>query len=312
MKIEVEEVSAKEAFRFGMVGLVGETNAGKSTLLNAILGRKVAIISARPQTTRRRIMAVKHAADYQLVFIDTPGFLRNPPSSELSRALEREASESLKEVDVLLLVLDAEKAVRKAEEISKLREMLSKHSIAGPQFIALNKIDLVQKELLLPLLAECNRQFYQSINPPEFIPLSALSGDGVALLERELVKRLPLAEAMFPADFSSDQSEEMIVSELIREKCFQQLRQEVPQSLAIILEGLTEEEKMVRVHASVVIERESQKAIVIGRGGSMLKSIGQAAREELELLWGMKVFLGLHVKVDKDWTQNRSLVSQWR
>jgi GTP-binding protein Era len=279
--------------RSGYVSLVGRPNAGKSTLVNTIVGAKVAIVSDKPQTTRSRILAVKNYPDGQIVFVDTPGIHR--PLHRLNVRMVDAAVETLREVDVVGLVFDASTRPGRGDEyVSTLLQDLK-----SPVVLVLNKIDVVAKSKLLPLI-ERARQWHDFA---AVVPVSAQTGDGVDRLERVLLEQLPEGKPLYPDDFLTDQPERSLVAETVREKILQHTREELPFSTAVTVDKFDEEdrERILRLYCTIYVEQDSQKGIVIGRGGAMLKRIGTEARHDLEKLFETKVFLDLRVKVNADW-----------
>ncbi len=282
--------------RSGYASLIGRPNAGKSTLLNTIVGAKVAIVSDKPQTTRSRILAAKNYPDGQIVFVDTPGIHR--PLHRLNVRMVDAALETLREVDVVALVFDASsKPGRGDEYLSGLIK-----DVTAPVVLALNKIDLVAKARLLPLIDRAQKWH----DFAGIVPVSATTGDGVDRLERVLLEQLPEGEALYPDDFLTDQPERSLVAETVREKLLQHTRAELPFSTAVTVDEFDEDdrERILRLYCTIYVEQESQKAIVIGRGGEMLKRIGTEARRDLEAMFETKVFLDLRVKVNADWRNN--------
>ncbi|MFN8391543.1 MAG: GTPase Era [Bdellovibrionota bacterium] len=291
-------------FRSGFIAIVGETNAGKSTLLNAILGKKLSIVSAKPHTTRNRILGVKHLPHAQLIFVDTPGFVGNSKAGPMGKFTSRVLQDATAGVDLVLLVVDANVLARNLAKVAAIPLELQERKLGRPAVIVLNKVDLVAKPLLLPLLEKLSAEFAAGQNETvELVPVSALRGDGLDVVEQLIVDRLPLGERLFPTDVDTDQSEEFMTAEIVREKLLPKLHQELPHSVAVKIEGWEEDEELIKIQAAVLVEKDSQKAIVIGKGGSRLKEIGQAAREELEASFGQKVFLKLFVKVEPEWTK---------
>jgi GTP-binding protein Era len=277
----------------GFVSLIGRPNAGKSTLLNRIVGEKVAIVSDKPQTTRNRILAVKHADQGQIVFVDTPGIHR--PLHRLNVRMVDAAVETLREVDVVALVFDASTKPGHGDEfVSGLVK-----NLPTPVVLVLNKIDLIAKARLLPLIEQV-RQWHDFA---AIVPVSATTGDGIADLERVLLEHLPEGEPGFPEDYLTDQPERTIVAETVREKVLQHTRAELPFSTAVVVDQFDEEDRarILRLYCTIYVETESQKPIVIGRAGEMIKRIGTEARVDLEAFFGTKVFLDLRVKVNPDW-----------
>ena len=292
------------AFKSGFVAIVGRPNAGKSTLLNHLVGRKVAIVSPRPQTTRNRIQGILNRENAQMVLIDTPGM--HKPETALGRQMMQEIEQALDGIDVVVLLVDANKDFDPGdrwplERVQRFR---------GPRFLLLNKIDLIPKTRLLPLIDAFRRETEFA----EVIPISALTGDGLPLLLDTFAEYLPEGQPYFPPDQFTDQPERFLAGEIIREKVIASTREEVPHAVAVLVEDFQETPNLIRIRATIHVEREGQKGIVIGRGGEMLKKIGTTARRELEELLGVKVFLELYVKVRRDWRDNPALVRQldWR
>ena len=289
----------------GFVSLLGRPNAGKSTLLNALVGMKVAIVADKPQTTRMAVQGVWTAPGAQAVFLDTPGIHR--AGTLFNRRMMAHVRAALEERDLLLYVADATQAVR--EEDEHALDLLRKTQT--PVFLVLNKIDLVrEKQRLLPVIARYRELF----DFAEYIPVSAETGAELEELKSAIAARLPPGPALFPADYVTDQPERVLASELIREKIISETRQEVPHSVAVVIEQWKEAPKLTRVSAVIFVEREGQKAIVIGAHGSMLKRIGMLAREEMEHLLGRKFFLELFVKVRDNWRENPEFLAalDWR
>jgi GTP-binding protein Era len=282
--------------RAGYASFIGRPNAGKSTLLNTIVGAKVAIVSDKPQTTRQRILAAKNYPEGQIVFVDTPGIHR--PLHRLNVRMVDAAVETLREVDVVALVFDASTRPGRGDEyVSGLLK-----DISAPVVLVLNKIDLVPKARLLPLI-ERARTWHDFV---AIVPVSALTGDGIDRLERELLGQIPEGEALYPEDFLTDQPERSLVAETVREKLLRHTRAELPFSTAVTVDTFDEEDRgrILRLYCTIYVEQESQKGIVIGRGGEMLKRIGTEARQDLEAFFETKVFLDLRVKVNADWRDN--------
>lgn len=277
----------------GYVSFIGRPNAGKSTLLNTLVGAKVAIVSDKPQTTRSRILGVKNYPDGQVVFVDTPGIHR--PLHRLNVRMVDAALETLGEVDVIVLVFDA--STRPGHGDQYVTSLLQ--AVRTPVVLVLNKIDLVPKATLLPLI-ERARGWHDFA---AIVPLSATTGDGVDRLERVLLEQMPEGEPLYQDDFLTDQPERTLVAETVREKLLQHTRAELPFSTAVIVDSFdeTERDRMLRLYCTIFVEHDSQKAIVIGRGGEMIKRIGTEARKDLEAALETKVYLDLRVKVNPDW-----------
>jgi GTPase len=273
------------AFRSGIVAVVGRPNVGKSTLVNALVGQKVAIVSDKPQTTRSDIRAILTTDDVQIVFTDTPGF--HKPRTLLGRRLNELVGDAVEDVDVVILVVDgAEQQVASAR--------------ARARFCVVNKVDRLDNAKVIPQLAAAAALAAWD----EIVPLSAQTGDGVELLRELIVARLPEGPALYPPEEVTDQSVEVRLAELVREQALRVTREEVPHSVAVVIEEMEREGDLTRIHASLVVERDSQKGIVIGKGGGTLKAIGSGARPDMERMLGTKVYLDLHVKVMKEWQRD--------
>ncbi len=286
--------------RAGFVTVIGRPNVGKSTLVNRLVGRKVAIVTAKPQTTRNRILAIRNKPDAQLVFFDTPGI--HKPHYEMDRLMLETAVQSLKRVDVVLLVIDIEQPFGRGDEhvLGLIKE------VEVPVVLGINKIDARNKKEILPVI-ENYRHRHDFI---DIVPFSALTGANVDRLEDVLVEHLPEGEALYPEETLTDLPERFFVAEMVREKILRLTRQEVPHSTAVVVEAWEEGSALTRIEASIFVERESQKAILVGKGGGMMKKIGTAARLDAEKFLGTKVYLGLHVKVRGDWRDNKRTLSE--
>ncbi len=287
----------KQVFKSGFISIIGRPNVGKSTLLNALLGEKVAIISDKPQTTRNKILGIVNAPDAQLVFMDTPGI--HKPMHKMNEFMVKTALATYNEVDVILMLVEATEQPGGGDRF--ILETLS--HVKTPVFLLINKTDLVEKQLLLPLIQAYNKLY----NFAEIIPVSALLNDLCGLLDA-ILKRLPQGPKYFPDDQLTDQPERFIVSELIREKIFALTKEEIPYSTAVVIEEMKEEPDITRITAVIYVERDSQKGILIGKGGGMLKQIGTLARQDAEKLLGAKIFLQLWVKVKKAWREDENML----
>jgi GTPase len=288
------------SFKSGFVAIVGRPNAGKSTLVNTLVGRKVAIVSPRPQTTRNRIQGIVNRDDAQIVLVDTPGI--HQAKNVLSRQMMDELQHAVEGIDVLSLIVDAAADLGPGDRFSI--DWIRRFD--GPVFLLLNKIDQVKKHLLLPLI-DRYRQLFEFA---EVFPISATRGDGCSELVNAWLARLPEAPAYFPADQFTDQPERFLVAELVREKAILATRQEVPHAIAVLVDNFEEGSDLIKIRATLYVEREGQKGILIGKGGETMKKIGTQARKEIESILGAHVFLELSVKVQQNWRQNAALVRQ--
>ena len=291
------------AHKFGFVSFIGRPNAGKSTLLNRLVGTKLAIVSDKPQTTRTRILGVRNYPEAQVVFLDTPGIHR--PLHRMNRQMVDAAIDTIREVDILGLVVDATEPAGKGDKfvVDLIKE------VKAPVLLILNKIDLMKKTRLLPIL----ERFGQDGRFADIIPISASTGDNVDRLERVILDRLPEGEARYPADYLTDQPERFFAGEIVREKLLQFTHAEIPFSSAVVIDRFEEptvDRPLLRLFCTIVVDRESQKPIVVGRGGDMIKRIGTAAREELERFFGTRVYLDLHVRVRSDWREDDHLLHE--
>lgn len=292
------------AFKSGFVAIVGRPNAGKSTLVNTLVGQKVAIVSPKPQTTRNRIQGILNREDAQIVLVDTPGI--HQAENVLSRMMMDELQYALEGVDILSLIVDATADFGAGDRFSI--EWVRR--FRGPVFLLLNKVDRIRKQLLLPLIERYNREF----EFVEIFPISALTGAGCLDLVNSWLTLLPEAPPHFPPNQFTDQPERFLAAELVREKAILITREEVPHAIAVLVDNFEEGDKLTRIRATIYVEREGQKGILIGKGGATIKKIGTQARQELELILDTKVFLELMVKVQPHWRQNSAIVRQldWR
>jgi len=285
-----------ESFKAGYVAIVGRPNVGKSTLLNRFLGQKVSIVSPRPQTTRNRILGVKSLPGAQIVFLDTPGIHRS--EQRFNRAMVRAALRTLEEADLILWMVDAE-APETPDDLLILEEL---GRAKPPSYLLINKVDRVAKDLLLPIIDR-----FRGRHPfREIVPISATAGDNVDRLEALLVRDLPAGHPFFPEDQVTDRPERFLIAELIREQVFHLLHQELPYAVAVTVDRVREREgtDLTDVGATIYVEKDSQKGIVIGAGGQMLKKVGQRSRPEIEALLGRRVNLQLWVKVREAWRRD--------
>ncbi len=290
-------MTADKNFKSGFISIIGRPNVGKSTLLNALLGEKIAIISDKPQTTRNKILGIVNHPGAQMVFLDTPGI--HKPMHRMNEFMVQTALRTYNEVDVILMLVEATELPGAGDRF--IIETLTK--VKTPVFLLINKVDLIKKDGLLPLMQEYSKLY----NFTEIIPVSALKNDLGGLLDT-ILKRLPQGPQYFPDDQLTDQPERFVVSEIIREKIFELTKEEIPYATAVIIEEMKEEPDITRIHAAIIVERDSQKGILIGKGGSMLKKIGTLARLDAEKLLGAKIFLKLYVKVKKGWREDEHML----
>jgi GTP-binding protein Era len=286
----------------GFVSFLGRPNAGKSTLLNRIVGHKLAIVSDKPQTTRTRIVGVKNYPDGQVVFVDTPGV--HKPTHRMNMRMVDIALDAMREVDVLTLVVDV--SVKPGPGDRYLLTQLT--DIKTPTILALNKVDLIAKAKLLPII-----EHYRQAHPfVEFVPISAKDGTNVDVLEGLFLQYLPEGEPLYPADYVTDQPERFMISEIIREQVLQLTHDELPFSTAVLVDRLEEPDGdgIMNIYCTILVDRESQKPIVIGRGGAMIKQIGTTARAELQKYFDRRIYLDLHVKVKSEWRDDERLLDE--
>lgn len=290
----------------GFVALVGRPNAGKSTLLNYLVGQKLAIVSDKPQTTRNRIVGVKQVAGpsggqavAQIVFVDTPGI--HKPLHRLNVRMVDTAIDTFGEVDVIAVVIDASEASGGGDRF--LLDLVARSKT--PRILVLNKVDLVQKQNLLPRLVEYEKEGFE-----ELVPISAKTGENVDRLEQVLLARLPEGDPIYPEDYLTDQPERFFVAELVREQVLQQTHDELPFSTAVVVDKFEEADAkgLMRFFCTILVDRESQKPIIVGKAGSMIKAIGTAARKELETFFDARVYLDLHVKVREGWREDERML----
>jgi len=297
----------EQVVKSGMVAIVGPPNAGKSTLMNYFLGQKISIVTPKPQTTRNRIAGIVNERDHQIVFLDTPGLHKSRET--LNTEMVKVAMDSLLEVDLVLFLVDVSLPLPEKMKEEKREELTSYfQQMKSPAILVLNKIDQIDRKLLLPMI-----DAYAQLYPfKAVIPISALSGDGVEDLKNEILTLLPMGPRLFPEDIPTDASERFLCGEIIREKVFLLTGQEIPYSSAVLIESFKEDEgkNLITIHATIVVERNSQKGMVIGKGGEKLKSIGTSARKDIEQLLGGRVLLKLWVKVHKNWSQDKRFLKE--
>jgi len=283
------------SYRAGYIAIVGRPNVGKSTLLNFMLGQKISIVSDKPNTTRNRILGVKHLPNGQMVFFDTPGI--HKARSPLNKWMVKTAFQALEEVDLIFFLVEPEAEL--GEENGFIMTRLKE--ISTPKLLLINKIDTLKKEKLIPLM----NFYHQSALFADLIPISALTGENVDRLLTVALPWLPEGEPLFPEDVVTDQPVRFLAEEIIREKAIKQTRQELPYAIAVKIDSFKESEKLISIQATLFVERDSQKGILIGARGETLKTIGTAARLELEALLETKVFLETWVKVSSEWSKKR-------
>ncbi|MCS6991275.1 MAG: GTPase Era [Chitinophagales bacterium] len=287
------------AFRAGFVAIIGLPNAGKSTLLNALVGEKVSIVSRRPQTTRHRILGIVHRETFQVAFVDTPGLLQ--PAYALHEHMMKALKHALEDADALLVLLDATQPIGQCRQLAEVT-----NSVKLPLVVAINKTDVADKQAIFSLQTEVYRYWPQA----EVVPIAALIHHNLDVLLQDIVRHLPQHEPYFPGDQLTDRTERFRASELIREVIFQLFHEEIPYSTEVIITDWKEEEQKLRIAAEIWVERESQKGIVLGRGGSAIKQLGTQARQQLEQHYGKQVVLLLTVKVVEQWRKKKPLLKK--
>ena len=288
-----------KGYKSGFVSIVGRPNVGKSTFLNRVIGQKIAIMSDKPQTTRNKVQGVLTQKDSQTIFIDTPGI--HKPKHKLGEFMLKVSRNALKEVDIIMFMVNAEQEIGKGDEF--IIDMLEGNKT--PVFLVINKIDQIHPDQLAGIIDSYKDKF----NFAEIIPISALQGNNVDQLLTTIEKYLPEGPQYYPADQVTDHPERFIISEMVREKVLHLTREEIPHSIAVVIDKIKrdeENENMIRVQATIMVERDSQKGIVIGKKGALLKQVGTEARKDIEMLLGSKVFLELWVKVQKDWRNKQA------
>jgi GTP-binding protein Era len=286
----------KDTIKSGVVAIVGPPNVGKSTLLNGLLGQKISIVTPKPQTTRNRIIGILNDPSYQIVMLDTPGL--HKAGKPLNLEMVKIAVASLSEVDAILFLVDVSQPI--PEKQKKAFEYLV--GTTSPAILVLNKIDLLKKDQILPMI-----EVFRNIYPfAAIVPISALTNNGTDILLQELVRLLPTGPRLYPEDIPTDATERFIVAEIVREKIFLLTGQEIPYSTAVVIDSFKEDEKrsLVTIHATIVVEKSSQKGIIIGRKGAKLQQIGKNSRHDIEKLLAQRVLLKLWVKVHKNWTRD--------
>jgi len=291
------------AYKSGFISIIGRPNVGKSTLLNALLGEKIAITSSKPQTTRNRILGVKHLPEGQIIFLDTPGI--HKAKGVFNIFMVKTALATLKEVDIVLFLVEATTPMDERDIfiVDKLKK------VKTPVILVVNKIDLVKKDTLLPLI-----DGYSRLYPfKEIIPVSALKGDGVEIIVDRIYELLSEGPRYFPEDVVTDLPERFIVAEIVREKVYELTREEIPYSVAVVVDEFKEDthKGLISIVAIIHVEKDSQKGIVIGKGGRLIKEIGTKARLDIERLLGSKVYLQLFVRVQEKWTEDMRILKEF-
>lgn len=290
-------------FKSGFISIIGRPNVGKSTFLNAVVGDKISIVADKPQTTRDKITGIKNFPDAQLIFVDTPGI--HNPKTPLNRAMVQTAQKAIGDAEVLLMLIEANADVHQ-NDIFLIKSLAQ---IKVPVFLVINKIDLIDKKLLLPLIDK----FRQLYDYREIFPVSALKGNGITELLTAIKQILPEGPQLFPEDILTDATERFIAAEFIREQIMVLTKQEIPYVSVVTIDLFKEDEEknIIRISATINVEKESQKAIMIGKKGSMLKNIGTQSRLQMEKLFGTRVFLELFVRVRKDWTSSDKMLREF-
>lgn len=289
-----------EKFYSGYVAIIGRPNVGKSTLLNTILGEKISIVTSKAQTTRNKILGIKNLPNAQIIFIDTPGI--HKPIHKLGETMVKSATEALNEVDIVLFMSEPAEPKKGDRMIIELFNKMDK-----PVFLVINKIDTIRKEELLPIITIYNKIY----NFTEIIPISALKKDGTDLILEKIVKYIPEGPKFYPDDIVTDQIERFIASEIVREKLIELTEEEIPHSIAVEVTKWEErKDGLISIRCNIYVERESQKAIIIGKGGLKLKEAGSRTRQDMERLFNTKVFLELWVKVKKNWRNNIKILKE--
>jgi GTP-binding protein Era len=289
------------SFKSGFVAVVGRPNAGKSTLVNTLVGHKVAIVSPKPQTTRSRVQGILNRKDAQIVLVDTPGI--HKPENVLGRMMMDELNHALEGIEILSLIVDVTSDLGAGDRFS----LQWIRRFRGPVFLLLNKVDRIRKPLLLPLIECYSRKFEFS----EIFPISALTGEGCFDLVEAWLARLPEGQPCFPQGQYTDQPERYLAAEIIREKAILATREEVPHGIAVVIDRFDEGNELIRIGATLCVERKGQKGILIGKGGATIKRIGMQARKEIETMLGAHVYLELIVRVHPNWRQNPSIVRKF-
>lgn len=292
-----------QMFKSGFIGIIGRPNVGKSTILNKVIGEKIAITSHKPQTTRNRITGIKSIENGQMIFIDTPGI--HKATTPLNKFMVTAATDTFRSADIILLVVEATVGVHSGDQLI----IESLRNITLPVILLINKIDLVRRRNILPVID----QFQQLFSFSEVIPISALTGNGLVTLMEQLWKLLPEGPRYFPDDMMTDRTERFIAAEIIREKIIMLTHQEIPYATAVVVDSFKEDEvkNLLVIQATINVAKDSQKGIIIGKKGSMLKEIGRRARQDMEKFFATRIYLELFVRVRKDWTHDTGLLREF-
>ena len=301
--MKTNSIGNSQMFKSGFIGIIGRPNVGKSTILNKIMGEKIAITSHKPQTTRNRITGIKNIENGQLIFIDTPGIHR--ATTPLNKFMVNAATDTFRNADIILLVVEAAEGVHNDDHLI----IESLRNIRLPVILLINKIDLVRKKNILPV----TDQFQQLFSFSEIIPISALTGDGLGTVIEQIWNLLPEGPRYFPDDMMTDRTERFIAAEIIREKIIMLTHQEIPYTTAVVVDSFKEDEdkNLLVIKATINVTKDSQKGIVIGKGGSMLREIGKRARQDMEKFFATRIYLELFVRVRKDWTHDARLLKEF-
>ena len=297
----------KNKYKSGFVALLGKPNVGKSTLLNSFLRETLAIISHKPQTTRDAIRGILTSDEHQVIFVDTPGV--HIPKTKLGENMVRLASEASQDADVIIVLVDAKTGIN-SEDKEIFRLLNNKDIDNKVVMVFISKVDLITKEEVLPIISCCRREL-NAVNIAEFIPISSISGENLDIALEKIIEYLPEGPQYYPEDELTDRNERYIISELIREQVLEQYQEEIPHSVAVLVEDMKDSEgRKTYIEATIFVERESQKGIIVGSGGNMLKKIGSFSRAEVEKLLGRPIFLKLWVKVQKNWRKDEAFLKR--